>query len=340
MRTVKIVIAVAAVAALGAGAYAYIQHSERYPSTDDAYISADTVRVAAQVSGPVTKVYVVNQQHVHQGDPLFRIDPRPYQLSVDQARARLELAKQSVAENEAAVASAEAEVHNQQVLLANADAKRRRTRQLLTKHYSSQQAADDADAAYRSAQANLKLAKAKLAEAQQRLGTPGERNQAVKEAQAALDQAQWNLDHTHVDAACSGTIAEKSLHQGDSVQQGAPLFVLVCDNTYTVYANFKETEIGRIAPGQPVDVTVDMYPGRHFHGTVASLNPASGVAFSLLPPQNATGNWVKVTQRVPIKIQLNSNSADPAPPLRVGTSAVVTVDTTNNGNNEVASAGD
>jgi len=336
MHTVKISIAVVAAAILGAGAYAYIQHAERYPSTDDAYINADVVHVAAQVSGPVTEVYVANQQHVSRDDALFTIDPEPYRLSVDQARARLELAKQGVAENEAAVASAEAEVHNQQVLLNNAQAKRRRNHELLAKHYSSQQSADDAEAGYRSAQATLKLAQAKLAEARQRLGTPGERNQAVQEAQAALKQAQWNLDHTRVTAACDGRVAEKSLHRGDSVAQGTPLFVLVCDNTYTVYANFKETEIGRISAGQPVDVTVDMYPDHHFHGRVESINAASGAAFSLLPPQNATGNWVKVTQRVPVKILITDSVADPELPLRVGTSAVVTVDTT--GKSRFASA--
>ncbi|MEJ2346081.1 MAG: HlyD family secretion protein [Gammaproteobacteria bacterium] len=326
MRTSRILIIGAFAAAAAAGAYAYVRHAERYPSTDDAYLDADVVHVAAQVPGPVIDVATSNQAHVRKGDLLFAVDPQPYRLAVQEAEAQLALARQQVAEDAAAVDSAQADLHNREVLLQNARLKLQRSHQLARKAYLSKQSADDAEAAYRSAEAMVNLAQAQLNEARKRLGTAGERNQRVRQAQAALGRAQWNLDHARVQAACNGHIAQLTLQRGDTVSVGAPLFVLVCDDTYTVTANYKETEIAKIHPDQPVDVTVDMYPGVHFKGKVESINPASGVAFSLLPPQNATGNWVKVTQRVPVKIRL----LDPghAHPLRVGTSAVVTIDTT------------
>jgi membrane fusion protein (multidrug efflux system) len=306
----------------------YLKYTEKYPSTDDAYINADVVHVAAQVAGPVIEVNVANQDYVHQGDRLFTIDPQTFDLAVKQADARLSLARQEVAQDEAAVASAMAEVHNREVLLENATANLHRAQELTDKRYMSQQARDDAEANYKSAQATLALARAKLNESQKKLGTPGEQNDRVQEAKAALGQAQWQLNHTEVTAACDGRIAEFALHRGDTVRVGVPLFVVICDNSFTINANYKETDLGRIRPGQPVDIKVDMYPNHHFKGRVKSINGASGVAFSLLPPQNATGTWVKVTQRVPVKIQVID--PDQNYPFRVGTSAVVTVDTTTN----------
>ncbi len=325
MRIVKWGLAVIVVIGLATGIWLYIKHSERYPSTEDAYVSADTVHVAAQVPGPVTSVYVADQNSVHKGQRLFEIDAEPYRLAVQQNEARVTLAAQQVAEDEAAVTSAAADVNNREVLLKNAKQKLERAQALAHKHYTSTQAVDDAQAAYRSAQAVLNLSQAKLNEARKQLGTNGERNARIREAQAALGKAQWDLAHTKVNAACDGHIAEFNLHAGDTVATGQPLFVLICAHSYTVRANYKETDIAAIRPGQAADITIDMYPGRHFKGRVESINGASGVAFSLLPPQNATGNWVKVTQRVPVKIRISDSKHHL--PLRVGTSAVVTIDT-------------
>ena len=140
-----------------------------------------------------------------------------------------------------------------------------------------------------------------------------------------MEKAQWDLDHTEIHAPCSGYIAELGLQPGDSVQAGQPGFALICTDRYWVDANFKETELERIRVGQPVRVSVDMYPDHPFHGVVQSISGATGVAFSLLPPENATGNWVKVTQRVPVRVRITDSTAEL--PLRVGTSATVTIDT-------------
>lgn len=314
------------VTAIAGGFYGYHVYASRYPSTDNAYVTANVIHVAAQVSGRVSEVNVHNQQYVHEGEPLFRIDARPFRLAVERARAHLQQVSQDVAHDAAAVASAAAEVKRQEVLLANATARARRSRELKHNDYVSQQSAEDAEADRLAAQAALAVARARLAEAHEQLGQPGDDNQAVREARAALEEARWQLDNSALSAGCDGRIAQLSLQPGDAVQAGQSAFVLICDQQFWINANFKETELARIHPGQPVEITLDMYPGVPFHGTVVSINGASGVAFSLLPPQNASGNWVKITQRVPVKIRVDGQDA--AHPLLVGTSAGVRVDTT------------
>jgi len=317
----------AALALLGAAGaiYGYERYSEHYPSTDDAYVIASVVHVAPQVSGQVDKVYIADHQQVHKGDLLYLIDKGPFTYAVEAAQARLDQARQLMAGNEAALASAKAEVERQQVLLNNAEARAKRNRNLQADNFVTRQSVDDAEADYSAAKAALAVAKARLNEAREKLGVPGDNNQAVREARAALEQARWELSHTQITAACNGYIAEKHLNPGDAVMKGEPNFVLVCSDHYWVEANFKETELAHIRPGQKVDIDIDMYPDRPFHGEVESIGAASGVAFSLLPPQNASGNWVKVTQRVPVKIHVVDKDA--ALPLRVGTSAVVHIDT-------------
>jgi membrane fusion protein (multidrug efflux system) len=326
----KITVTVAGVALITGGFYGYHIYDARYPSTDNAYITANVVHVAPQVAGRVDKVLVANQQYVHAGDPLYAIDPEPFRLALEQARAHLKQTRQNVEHDAAAVTSAKAEVKRMEVLLQNATSRAKRSEALKTDNFVSKQAAEDAEAEQLAAQAALDVAKAKLNEARQQLGQPGDANQAVQEALAARKEAQWQLDNTRLNATCDGRIAELSLQPGDAVRDGQSNFVLICDHQFWINANFKETELSRIQPGQPVDISVDMYPGVNFKGRVVSINGASGVAFSLLPPQNATGNWVKITQRVPVKIRVGT--LDPAHPLRVGTSAQVQVDTTANPN--------
>jgi membrane fusion protein (multidrug efflux system) len=322
----RITAMLAGVAAIGGGLYGFHLYDARYPATDNAYVTADVVHVAPQIDGRVQQVAVRNQQHVAGGALLYRIDPKPFQLAVARARAHLQQARQQVAHDAAAVVSAQAEVKRLQVLLRNATSRARRSAALKSDNYVSQQTAEDAQAERLATKAALNVAQARLDEARQQLGQPGDDNQAVREAKAALEQAQWRLDNTRIAASCAGRITELTLQPGDAVKTGQANFVVICDGRFWVDANFKETELARIRPGQPVDIVLDMYPGIDFHGQVESINGASGVAFSLLPPQNATGNWVKITQRVPVRIRVDSSDA--SHPLLVGTSAQVRVDTT------------
>lgn len=325
MRNVKAVSITVAVVVLSAAYYGYDRHATRYPSTDDAYISADVVHVAPQVSGPVSQVFVIDQQNVHKGDALFTIEQQPFDLALEKAQAHLATVEHDVAQKEAAVTSAEAELQRAKVLQTNAERKSHRTAKLQKTHFLPQESADDAEADYLAAQAAYAVAQAKLMEAQQGLGTPGDQNEAVREARAAVGQAQWDLDHTKITASCDGRISEMNLQHGDAARTGIANFVLICNRTYWVEANFKETDLTRIRPGQPASIHLDMYPDYSPKGKVVSINGASGVAFSLLPPQNASGNWVKVTQRVPVRIQVLN--PDPKHPLLVGTSADVSIDT-------------
>ena len=310
------------VAGLIAGIF-YWHHSRLYLSTDNAYVNANTVDMAAQVSGVVTALHVRNNQLVKSGDPLFEIDPRPFQAALDKAQAQLELARQGNVGQGAAVAQAEAQLAQRQAEWRIAQSNNRRNADLVARGFLSQQGGEQARTQEQTAQAAVRAAEAAVQQAKSALGTTGPDNAAVRAAQAAVDQAKLDLEHTHVVAPITGTIANLTLRPGDTVTPGVPLFVLIGTDEYWVDANFKETELKRVRQGQDVSVKVDMYPDHPFHGVVESVSGGAGTAFSLLPPQNATGNWVKVTQRVPVRIRVTD--PDPAHPLRIGTTATVEV---------------
>ncbi|HKK13462.1 MAG TPA: HlyD family secretion protein [Gammaproteobacteria bacterium] len=311
--------------AVAVGGYFYYRHGVRYPGTDDAYVAANVVHVTTEVTGRTVAVPVSNQALVHQGQLLFRLDPRPFRYRLQQAQAALALTRQRVTADEAAVQAAQATVQDRQARLENARRRFKRTQRMAAQHLQPQSALDDARTALDSAKADLALAKAKLNQARKELGTPGQRNQRIQQAQARVRESKLDLEHASVQAPCTGQLSGVGLQVGDMVNAGDPQFALVCSNRYWVEANFKETDITRVRPGQIASISVDMYPGRTFHGVVESVNPASGTAFSLLPPENATGNWVKVTQRVPVRILVVDASRDY--PLRVQTSTEVSIDT-------------
>ena len=323
----KRILGLGAIISAGAiGIWSYQIYAARYPSTEDAYVNANVVRVAPRVTGRIASLAVANHQQVADGDLLFTIDPAPFRFAQQQAEAQLALARREVAQAEAAVSSAEAEVNNRQVLLDNAHAKLQRARRLTQQNYISDESVTNAEADYKSAQANVQVAQAKLEEARRQLGPRGDGNDRIVQATAQLQQAQWELDNTNVSAACSGQISELKVQPGNVVSADKDVFVLVCNNRYWIDANYKETQMERIRPGEPADIRVDMYPDRAFHGVVESISAAAGSVFSLLPPQNANGNWVKVTQRIPVRIKIDH--PDPAFPLLVGASTTVTIDTT------------
>lgn len=321
----KILVLAGVIVAGALGIWGYQYYAVQYPSTEDAYVDADVVRVAPRVTGRIASLSVANHQRVSEGDLLFSIDQAPFRFALQQAQAQLALANRQVAQAEAAVESAKAEVHNRQVLLENAKAKLQRARRLARKDYISDENVTDAEAEFNSARANLQVAQARLEEQRRQLGKPGDQNDRIVQAQARLDQAAWELDNTRVNAACAGQISELNVQPGNVVSADKETFVLVCNNRFWVNANYKETQLENIRPGQAADISVDMYPGQHFRGVVESISAATGSVFSLLPPQNANGNWVKVIQRVPVRIKIPN--PDPAFPLLVGASTKVTIDT-------------
>jgi membrane fusion protein (multidrug efflux system) len=266
---------------------------------------------------------VSDQQAVKAGDPLFDIDPANYQLALQKALAQLELARQSVSQESAGVASAEAVLAQRRAEAANARNTWIRNQELMKSGFLSAQGAENARTQLATAEAAVKAAEAGVAQARSALGRGGEDNAAVQAAQAAVKQAELDLARTHVTSPTSGVVANLTLRPGNTVVPSVPLFVVISDQEYWVDANFKETELKEIRPGQKATIKSDVYPDHVFHGVVQSLSGGSGTAFSLLPPQNATGNWVKVTQRVPVRIRVED--PDPQHPLRIGTTASVKV---------------
>lgn len=322
-----LVTAIVLVCLLIAG-YLYIEHRKKYPSTDDAYVHGNIIYIAPRLGGQVKTVNVVNFGHVHEGEMLVQIDPATYEAQFNQARAAYAVASE---ENKAAsegilaastaITTAAANLHKVQLNF-------RRTMTMVSQGVLPRQEGDTAQAALATARDNLAGARAHMAQLIAEQGSAGQSAPAVQEAAAALMLATLNLSYTNISAPADGEVGQVSVHPGSVVNAGEALMPLVVAQSFWVEANFKEDDLGRIQPGMPASVQLDMYPDTLFSGTVVAISPASGSSFSLLPPENATGNWVKITQRFPVRIQLQDTDKLPArAPLRVGASATVTVDT-------------
>ncbi|HYZ71559.1 MAG TPA: HlyD family secretion protein [Chthoniobacterales bacterium] len=330
-----------------AGLYLYAQ-SASYESTDDAFIAAHTIEVAPKIAGKIDSVFVKDNQLVKKGDLLVQIDSRDYDAQLDQKQATLESVKAEATSAQAAVDQQIANVRSLQATLeqdrADEQASQaqsdqtsddlRREQDLYNTHVVSIQDLIHSQVANRSAQANLESAKKKVAagEAQVAEGQAQVRTfQALveyvlaqeKQNGASVESAKLNDSYTKVYASETGRITHKSVEPGDYVQVGQSLLALVPSEIY-VTANFKESQLRLMRPGQPVEIEVDALGGRKFEGHVDSIQMGSGAAFSLLPPENATGNYVKVVQRIPVKI-LFDQVPDVGLPLGPGESVVPTV---------------
>ena len=302
----------------------YWHESRLRQSTDDAYVNAKIVQVSSLVMGQVVGVPIHDNQVVHKGDVLFEIDRRPFEAALVEAEGKLRQAEQGTRQDQSDLLAAQADAAQQEAALANADSNLRRTTQLVKENFVSKQAEDDARARVNTAQAAVAAAKARVQKAREALATtPSGATPAVRVAQAQVEKARLDLEHTVMRAPEDGWITRLDLTPGTVVTPGNPLFAIVVANSFWVDANFKETELGGVVPGRPATIVVDMYPHHAFHGRVESLAGGTGAAFSLLPPQNANGNWVKIAQRVPVRVSIAD--PDPAHPLRVGATATVTV---------------
>ncbi|MEJ2690048.1 MAG: HlyD family secretion protein [Deltaproteobacteria bacterium] len=322
------IIGAVGVAAL-AGGYLYWRHNLNYPSTNDAYVSGHVVRIAPRITGMVASLPVHEFQEVAAGDLLLEIDRQPFEIALQKANAQLDLQRQKIAADQAAVDAAQADVKNRQAEYDDAKTNMRRVSELLAKHSIAKAKADDARYRLDEAKAALGAAQADLQHALKERGAPGERNAELRLAEAEVAQARLDLSYTRIKAVVSGILGEITVRPGTMVQAGQMLFPLLDSKTFWVDANYKETDLHRIHSGQKATIAVDMYPDKTFNGVVESISPASGVAFSLLPPENATGNWVKVTQRFPVRLRITD--ASPRYPLRIGASSHVTIDTITGG---------
>lgn len=322
----KIILSFAMLAAMLLAGYGYLRHSRLYPKTDDAYIQAYVVNMGPRVSGYVDHTYVENNQSVTKGQLLFSLDPAVYQASLDKAQATLQQTIQTVSAQEKQVQFAKANLDEREAELINAEKNYHRINILVKKGTVSKAQGDETTSRLHVARAARQAANSRLAEIIQKLGKLHDANAQIQAAKAAVDQALLDLQYTRIYAPSDGKIANYSLRVGDELTADQSYFALVETQYWWAEANFKETDLTRIHPGQPAEVRVDMYPDQVIKGEVVSISPGSGTSFSLLPPENATGNWVKVTQRFPVRVHLLDSN--PRYPLRLGASCTVTVDTT------------
>lgn len=312
-----------------AAALFFYLHGGRYESTDNAYFQTGLVSVAANVSGPVVAVEVRDNQRVRTGQILFRIDPAPYQAAVDEAAAALADAQTQVEALRANYGQGQAELGAAQAQLDYATREAARQKQLLAEGISSQAQYDQARLAEQTARQGIQTNQKKNASIAATLAgdvsLPTNRQPAVERAQAQLDRAKLNLGYTVVRAAQDGIVTKvDQLQVGDYVASARPVFSLAGVHIW-IEANFKENQLDHMRVGQPATFSIDAFPSLRLTGRLHSFSPGTGNSFALLPPENATGNWVKVVQRLPVEFEIDNPPADV--PLHAGLSVDVTVDT-------------
>jgi membrane fusion protein (multidrug efflux system) len=295
-------------------------NARHFESTDDAFIDARQFAIAPKVTGYITDVEVTDNQHVAAGAVIAKIDPRDYEVGLEQAKANL-------AQTEAAISNVDAQIQGQRAQIEQAQAQvtqslsalqfaqeqYARAQDLVQRGAGTVQNAQQTRSQYEQAQSDSQRTQAALLASQKQLGSlEAQRKSAVANrdaAQSQVNQAQLNIGYTTLSAAQPGRIARLTGAKGQYVQAGQNITMFVPDDLW-VTANFKETQITDMRPGQKVDLYVDAYPGRRFEGHVDSIQSGSGTAFSLLPAENATGNYVKVVQRVPVKVAFDNLPTD------------------------------
>ncbi|PYE22227.1 membrane fusion protein (multidrug efflux system) [Paraburkholderia silvatlantica] len=336
-RTILILLALAALV----GAAVWLGHwwvvGRFIESTDDAYLQADSVTIAPKVSGYVTDVYVADNQAVKAGDPLVKLDARQYQVALDQARANVDArmadignAQAQIEQQRANVAQAQAQQEVAQVSLRHANDEVARYAPLAATGAETTERLAELKSERDKAQATLAADAAAVTSARSQISAL---NAQLSQARAQLEaaranaaQSQLDLDNTVVKSALAGRVGDRSVRVGQYVQPGTRMLTVVPVQRTYLTANFKETQIGRMRAGQPVELHVDALPGHTLHGVVDSFSPGTGAQFALLPPENATGNFTKIVQRVPVRIRLETGPQTRSV-LLPGMSVTVDVDT-------------
>ena len=331
MRLLRPFLLIAVPAAAVAGALLWYLWGGRYVGTENAYVKADIVHVAAEVAGRVVEVGIKDHAQVKPGDLLIKIDPEPYQLALERSEAELDQTRARVESLRAEYHEAMAEQREAEDRVQFFDAQRDRQKRLADKGVGKAFQFEEADANADAARARVTAARQKMQRVLAQLGGNPKIETAahplVREKVAARDRAKLDLDRTVVRAPLGGIAVNVKLLPGEHVRAATPLFALISDATPWVEANFKETELTYVRPGQTATVVLDIYPDVTWQAEVESISPATGAEFALLPPQNASGNWVKVVQRLPVRLKLKPNGSSETLPLRAGMTAAVNVDT-------------
>jgi membrane fusion protein (multidrug efflux system) len=337
VRRVLLAVAVVAAIAIGLWFFNYWTVGRFVESTDDAYVQADAVIVAPKVAGYVDKVFVTDNQAVKAGDPLFQIDPRDYRSEVAQAQAQIDVAgagaaalRAQIAEQQAVVSGAQAQLVAARSDLELARAIAARYKALSATGAESKETYGEKRSQLANAVAQVKLRESQFNSARRRIATlqaqVGETAARAEGAKAQRAAAGVDLTSTLVRASIAGRIGNKTVQLGQFVQPGMRTMSIVPVNKLYIQANFKETQIGLMRVGQPVTIEIDALEGIELHGRVESFSPGTGAQFSLLPPENATGNFTKIVQRIPVRVSIDAD-AETRALLIPGMSVTVSVDT-------------
>jgi membrane fusion protein (multidrug efflux system) len=301
----------------------------RYVETDNAYVKAHIVSVSAETGGRVHKVLVKDQQQVRQGDLLFVLDPAPFQIALAKASAQLEMVRNELDTLRAEYRVAKAEASEAQERIQFLNLQLERSRRLRELGMIRADAYDEALHQRDAARARLSAIEERASRVLTALGgdmlLAADRHPKVLEAKAALDEAKLALERTEIRASQDGTISNLRLRPGENINRGAGLFSLIQPDKPWIEANFKETQLEKVRVGQTASLVADAYPDRSWSAKVLAIAPATGAQFAVLPPQNATGNWVKVVQRVPVMLEIDPGGESTS--LRAGMTVTVRVDT-------------
>ena len=303
----------------------------RYVTTDNAYIKSDIITVSPSINGRVTAVYIDDNQRVAKGDVLFELDARPHEIEASRAKARMHSIENEILSMRAQYAQIKAELTDADERVKYFKRQRQRQEDLGAQGMATEAAMDDAE--YQVIQATQSLhaleqkAQRQLAELGGDLNSPVEEHPKYLEAMSAMNEAALTIEYTAVRAPSSGSISRMRLQPGEWVEAGEPVFSLLEDGDLWIEANLKETQLTHVREGQSVTFSVDAYPDTDFNGVIGSISGATGAEFLILPPQNATGNWVKVVQRIPVRIEIAETSSAIDQPLRAGMTVKVSVDT-------------
>lgn len=325
-RLVLMIVVPAASAIIGA--YFYVE-SQRYVTSENAYIKADKVTIASEVSGKILAVEVREHDTVEAGQLLFRLDDEPYSIALEHAAAERDRIRAEIESRRAAYRVKVAELKLAREELAYYDTTFKRRQSLLKRGNVSRERFDEARRNVTTGKQKIVILKSEIV--QILTGLKGKSNLKAEEhprflqAQAAYDRRLLDMQRTQVYAPSSGRISKIELEPGEFVKDEAPLFAIISDQDVWVEVNLKETQLTHVALGQKVVVEIDAYPGVLWQATVESISPATGAEFAILPPQNATGNWIKVVQRLPIRLVFEDPKGGPI--LRAGMSAVIAIDT-------------
>jgi membrane fusion protein (multidrug efflux system) len=312
-----------------AGALFFWLQGGRYASTENAFVKADIAQMASEVAGRIVDVQVRDHATVAAGDVLVRLDPEPYRLALAKADAEIDSARATVEALKVSLRETRADAKETENRLSYFELQAKRQRELSGRGVSSVARVEQADSEEQQARDRLAMLQQRIARVEAALGgdpdKPTDRYAAVREKIALRDRAAFDLAHTEIKAPRAGIVLNFRLQLGEQVKAQTPLFSLVADRRPWVEANFKETDLTYVTVGQKATVVLDMHPDITWEAEVESISPATGAEFAILPPQNASGNWVKVVQRLPVKLRLVERPGEP--PLRAGMTAYVSIDT-------------